>query len=54
MDEQNMVDFGDEPPPLPEEPLSALEKKYSEDMRQIVTQKIDLPIIVVPGFQTRQ
>jgi hypothetical protein len=50
MDEQNVVDFGDEPPPIPEEPLSALEKKYSEDMRQIVTQKIDLPISTLPSM----
>jgi len=49
MDEQNVVDFGDEPPPIPEEPLSALEKKY-EDMRQIVTQKIDLPISTLPSM----
>jgi hypothetical protein len=50
MDEQNVVDFGDEPPPPPEEPLSALEKKYSEHMRQIVTQKIDLPISTLPSM----
>lgn len=47
MEDQNVVDFGDEPL---EEPLSALERKYSAHMRQIVTQKIDLPISTLPSM----
>ena len=42
---QEEVELGDEPL---EEPFSALEQKYSQQMRQIVTQKIDLPISTLP------
>ena len=49
--EQEIVEFGDEPS---DEPLSALEKKYSEHMRQISTQKIDLPISTLPSMIKEQ
>lgn len=48
MPEQDQtIDFGDEPV---EPPASALEQKYREQMRQIVSQKIDLPISTLPGM----
>jgi uncharacterized protein with ParB-like and HNH nuclease domain len=44
-DVEKVIDFGEEPA---ETPSTALEKKYSEQMRQIISQKIDLPISTLP------
>ena len=41
------LDVGEE---VPEEGLAALEKKYREQMRQIVSQKIELPISTLPDM----
>ncbi len=40
-----VIDFGEEPV---DSQSTALEKKYSEQMRQIISQKIDLPISTLP------
>jgi hypothetical protein len=50
-DVSDLIDVGEEPT---DPPTSALEKKYSEQMRQIVTQKIDLPISTLPGMIKEQ
>src|SRR2546426_182230 len=47
------VDFGVETP-VGGESLNTLEKKYSAQMRQIVTQKIDLPISTLPQMIKEQ
>ena len=47
------VDFGEETV-VGGESLSTLEKKYSAQMRQIVTQKIDLPISTLPQMIKEQ
>ena len=50
-DQDDLVDFGEEPI----EPSSnALEQKYSKEMRQIVSQKIDLPISTLPEMIKEQ
>src|SRR5690349_17715532 len=46
-----LIEFGDEP--LGAEP-TPLEKKYSQQMRQIVSQKIDLPISTLPDMIREQ
>jgi hypothetical protein len=50
-DVSDLIDVGEEPV---DPPTSALEKKYSEQMRQIVTQKIDLPISTLPEMIKEQ
>jgi len=50
-DVSDLIDVGEEPT---DPPTSALEKKYSEQMRQIVTQKIDLPISTLPEMIKEQ
>ncbi len=47
----NEVDLGDETVLEPETPL---EEKYREQMRQIVSQKIELPISTLPGMIKEQ
>src|SRR5260370_25126808 len=47
MPDLETVDFGDEPA---DESITALEKKYSKQMREIVSQKIDLPISTLPSM----
>jgi hypothetical protein len=49
--EQSEVDFGAEPEVAEGD---ALEKKYKEQMRQIVSQKIELPISTLPGMLKNQ
>ncbi len=50
-DDQNLeIEFGEEPA----EPETALEQKYSKEMRQIVSQKIDLPISTLPDMIREQ
>src|ERR1017187_5928759 len=44
-DQDELIDFGEEPVDTTATPL---ERKYSEQMRQIVSQKIDLPISTLP------
>jgi uncharacterized protein with ParB-like and HNH nuclease domain len=44
-DLDEVIDLGEEPT---DAPSNALEKKYSQQMRQIVSQKIDLPISTLP------
>jgi hypothetical protein len=46
-DQDDLVEFGEEPI---EPPATALEEKYSKEMRQIVSQKIDLPISTLPDM----
>ena len=41
------IDFGEEPVGAT---TTALEQKYSKQMRQIVSQKIDLPISTLPNM----
>lgn len=43
--EELVVDFGDEPARQPS--LSSLEEKYRDQMRQIVSSKIDLPLLTL-------
>ena len=45
MNEDQPIDFGEEPVGGT---AAALEQKYSQQMRQIVSQKIDLPISTLP------
>src|ERR1700676_3343670 len=45
------IDFGEEPV---DPPATALEQKYSQQMRQIVSQKIDLPISTLPNMIKEQ
>jgi uncharacterized protein with ParB-like and HNH nuclease domain len=47
----NNIDLGDETLPVPETPL---EEKYREQMRQIVSQKIELPISTLPAMIKEQ
>jgi hypothetical protein len=47
----NDIDLGDETLPVPEMPL---EEKYREQMRQIVSQKIELPISTLPAMIKEQ
>jgi hypothetical protein len=55
-DQDESIDFGEEPlePPLPAVGATALEEKYSKEMRQIVSQKIDLPISTLPEMIKEQ
>lgn len=50
-DQDESVDFGEE---SVEPPSTALEEKYSKEMRQIVSQKIDLPISTLPEMIKEQ
>ena len=50
-DEHEAIDFGEEPL---DPDSSALEQKYSKEMRQIVSQKIDLPISTLPEMIKEQ
>ena len=50
-DQDDAIDFGEEPV---DAPLTPLEKKYSQQMRQIVSQKIDLPISTLPDMIKEQ
>ena len=50
-DQDDPIDFGEEPVDTAVMPL---EKKYSEQMRQIVSQKIDLPISTLPEMIKEQ
>jgi hypothetical protein len=50
-DQEDYVDFGED---AVEPESSALEQKYSEQMRQIVSQKIDLPISTLPEMIKEQ
>jgi hypothetical protein len=50
-DQNEPIDFGDEPV---DPPATALEEKYSKEMRQIVSQKIDLPISTLPEMIKEQ
>jgi uncharacterized protein with ParB-like and HNH nuclease domain len=47
MPDLETVDFGDDPT---DQSTTALEKKYSKQMREIVSQKIDLPISTLPSM----
>lgn len=49
-----VIDFGDEPIDPIEPGTTALEQKYSKEMRQIVSQKIDLPISTLPEMIKEQ
>src|ERR1035438_4461092 len=46
-DQDDLIDFGEEPA---DPAVTALEQKYSKQMRQIVSQKIDLPISTLPNM----
>jgi Protein of unknown function DUF262 len=49
LEQESLVEFGDEP--AGDQPdQTPLEKKYSQQMRQIISQKIDLPISTLPGM----
>ncbi len=48
---EDMLDRGED---IPEEGAAALEKKYREQMRQIVSQKIELPISTLPEMIREQ
>ena len=50
-DQDDLIDFGEEPA---DPAVTPLEKKYSEQMRQIVSQKIDLPISTLPEMIKEQ
>src|SRR5713101_16550 len=50
-DQDDLIDFGEEPV---DSTVTPLEKKYSEQMRQIVSQKIDLPISTLPEMIKEQ
>jgi hypothetical protein len=50
-EQDDLVDFGEEPV---DPAVTPLEKKYSEQMRQIVSQKIDLPISTLPEMIKEQ
>ncbi len=56
-DQDPPIEFGEEPDDV-QEPAgpatSALEQKYSKEMRQIVSQKIDLPISTLPEMIKEQ
>jgi hypothetical protein len=51
MSEDQPIDFGEEPVGAT---TAALEQKYSQQMRQIVSQKIDLPISTLPSMIKEQ
>src|ERR1700686_3289277 len=52
-DQDESDDFGEEPVPV-EPGTTALEEKDSKEMRQIVSQKIDLPISTLPEMIKEQ
>lgn len=55
MPEQDQpIEFGEEPIEPTDPGTSALEQKYSKEMRQIVSQKIDLPISTLPEMIKEQ
>ena len=55
MPEQDQpIEFGEEPIEPVEPGTSALEQKYNKEMRQIVSQKIDLPISTLPDMIKEQ
>ena len=51
MADQDPIDFGDE---AADESATPLERKYREQMRQILSQKIDLPISTLPDMIKEQ
>jgi hypothetical protein len=53
-DSDKIIDFGEEPIEPVEPGTTALEQKYSKEMRQIVSQKIDLPISTLPEMIKEQ
>lgn len=53
-DSDKTIDFGEEPMEPVEPGTTALEQKYSKEMRQIVSQKIDLPISTLPEMIKEQ
>ena len=53
LEQESPIEFGDEP--AGEQPdQTPLEKKYSQQMRQIISQKIDLPISTLPDMINEQ
>jgi hypothetical protein len=50
-EQDSIIEFGDEPVGVEQTPL---EKKYSQQMRQIISQKIDLPISTLPEMIREQ
>ncbi len=50
-DQDQPIEFGEE---AVEPGTTALEQKYNKEMRQIVSQKIDLPISTLPGMISEQ
>jgi hypothetical protein len=53
-DPDEPIDYGEEPVEPVEPGTTALEQKYSKEMRQIVSQKIDLPISTLPEMIKEQ
>jgi hypothetical protein len=53
-DQDQPIEFGEEPVEAAEPGTTALEQKYSKEMRQIVSQKIDLPISTLPEMIKEQ
>lgn len=53
-DSDTPIDFGEEPKEPVEPGTTALEQKYSKEMRQIISQKIDLPISTLPEMIKEQ
>ena len=53
-DQDKPIEFGEEPVEIVEAGTTALEQKYSKEMRQIVSQKIDLPISTLPEMIKEQ
>lgn len=53
-EQEQPIEFGEEPAELAEPGTTALEQKYSKEMRQIVSQKIDLPISTLPEMIKEQ
>jgi hypothetical protein len=53
-DPDQTIDYGEEPVQPVEPGTTALEQKYSKEMRQIVSQKIDLPISTLPEMIKEQ
>lgn len=53
-DQEQPIEFGEEPLDVVEPGSTVLEQKYSKEMRQIVSQKIDLPISTLPEMIREQ
>ena len=51
MPDETKIELGEEPKQEPQVPL---EEKYREQMRQIISQKIELPISTLPGMIEKQ